>query len=1069
MIKLFTKSLFFAVAMLLFSNIISAQDIDFEVRQYNDAINTCANRDISLKVNAFIPNTDTIIEDPTYTYKWYYSSTLRMANPSEWTALSEDFSPDANYLELLNVQDIIEARHEGYYFCVLKYGLGSTRYSNIAKVVVEGAAPTIGSVTAPGSICEGSLFEFRANDVQGAINSWWTRNGEFCGRLDVYADSAELELEGSYIYYAYNGCGETTYGPFTIDIVELPRIIIQPRPAALCSGDELGFHVVASGEDLQYQWYYNNAAYEATNETATTADLIIENAQHDPDFYSNTFNVQVSNSCATLTSLNVGTIVSEEPNIVGHPESQIQCSTTEVTLSANATVNYPSDTLAFTWYHNGEPVYEYSTDVITFAMDSAHIGTWQCAFTNGCGTVFGNEAVLSVIEPPVIENHPENVAVCEGEQFQLSVKAAGTGSFTYAWFNDNGEGLAYTDVTIAGIDNDSTDIMTAGAASEAHEHYYYCNVSNECATVISDTAFVFVNQRVSIYPNNLPNLSLCTGSDTVVSIADRIYEGSTLLQEDEFENITFAWYKVGTTDTLSRTPELHFTNVNDDVAGNYVCSVINPCGEELTTAFTITTIQAPEITVQPQDLDVCTGQQLSVSVTAIGDGLRYSWYRNGEMVGSNSSTYTAPAAMSEYGGEYYCQIRSEHGCAEVLSEVAIVTVGTNPVITAQPTPALQIKCEDESYDLTMAATGDGIHFQWYNNGQPLAGQTTNSLHIENVTTSNDGGFYCIVSNGCDEVRSDIVTLEVNAAPELSLGPDLNPCRGETITLGDPDERYDRYVWNNGTWGYTPTINIITGGTYILEVSDSAHGNCLAHDTIIVNFHDIFEIEFDSTPIVTCGEITLNAGDGAAQYLWSTMETTSSVHVVQSGNYMVTVDGTGHGCTSSMAVNVTIGEEIVINLGPDLVVREDTIIELSVPAVFEAYRWNTGATTPSILVDGNEEGIGQHTFWLEVTNSGCYAKDTIVVSFVENIFVEQHEMPQLSLYPNPATNSVNIVSANGEMNSIQLYDITGRLLVNQKVNSELETLNVEKFSEGTYVVRVIYADERASISKLVIEK
>jgi len=191
--------------------------------------------------------------------------------------------------------------------------------------------------------------------------------------------------------------------------------------------------------------------------------------------------------------------------------------------------------------------------------------------------------------------------------------------------------------------------------------------------------------------------------------------------------------------------------------------------------------------------------------------------------------------------------------------------------------------------------------------------------------------------------------------------------------------------------------------------------------------------------------------------------------------MVTVDGDGYGCTTSAAVNVTIGDELVINLGNDITISKDSVVEIGVSAVYDSYLWNTGFTGPKLTVDGEEYGVGNHTFWLRVWKGECQASDTIVINFIENgsgqegEYVDEENMPALNIYPNPASDYVNIVSENGEISVVQVYDMTGRLIVDRNVNEESLVLNVAAMVDTTYFVRVIYTDGKASVRKLIINR
>ena len=972
MIFKFIKTLM--VAVLLFTAIFAiAGPNDLVISTNGREANLCVGGSYNMQV--LVIDTSSVNPINSFSYQWFYSATPRLTSTDGWTEID---GATSDVLQLQNVYATASVGNAGYYYCkiFLDQFPTSLRKSEIIHVDVVSSVPTVADVSVPDNVCEGTTIDMQAIEVVGQKYKAWY----FGNEIVSYGNSYHIELalpeySGEYKFVAANACGEVVRGPYQISVTELPRIVTQPRSAALCGGDDLTFRVVATGTDLQYQWYYNNAPYPSENASTTTSSLVIENANPDPEFYSNTFNVQVSNSCATVTSRSVGSIVSEVPIIVGQPEHQIVCEGTEINVYADATTNYPIDTITYQWYLNGRPIEGGNTNVLTFAMDSAHMGEYYCEFTNGCGTVTSNAAYMMVKMPPTVETQPYDVYVCEGDQTQLYANITGASPISYIWFYSIDEANDFTTITTPNTTGAHTNNLIVNSAYEGNKGYYYCFATNECGSVRTDTISMMVNQYIQIYPE-MPSIFLaCSGVDTIISIAGRIYQGTDLLDEYEIEEqgITFAWHKQGEMEIISTEPELSFVNLSEDDEGYYVCDITNTCGQEQIGPILVNVFSSPVITIQPQDIEVCVGLPFTISLVAEGDNLSYSWYRNGEYLGygvvdNQGSTYTAPAALPQYGGTYNCVVRSTIGCGVQYSDTVTVTVGTNPVITHQPTPAIKSLCEGAVYDLTMNAEGEGIHFQWYNEGVALAGQTSENLHINHVTRGNNGSFYCLVSNACTTVQSEFATLTVNAAPDMTLGPDIHACRGQSVVLAPQgQDEYGHYSWNYGTYGYQPTLTVSLNGTYILEVSDSEHGNCVARDTVRVTFHDYFDIAFDTTPIVTCGEFTLDAGAGATEYMWSTTETTSSIIAGTNGYYMVTVDGDGYGCTTSAGVNITIGGEITINLGDDITTSINSTVELSVPSVFETYIWNTGYTGPRLTVNGSDFGIGHHTFWVRVTS------------------------------------------------------------------------------------------------------
>lgn len=75
--------------------------------------------------------------------------------------------------------------------------------------------------------------------------------------------------------------------------------------------------------------------------------------------------------------------------------------------------------------------------------------------------------------------------------------------------------------------------------------------------------------------------------------------------------------------------------------------------------------------------------------------------------------------------------------------------------------------------------------------------------------------------------------------------------------------------------------------------------------------------------------------------------------------------------------------------------------------------------------------------------------------------------KFNLYPNPATNVVNITNAeNMLVNQVTVYDITGKQLNVQKFNNQTEIkLNVENLASGTYMLH-LQTNEGLAVKKLV---
>lgn len=172
-----------------------------------------------------------------------------------------------------------------------------------------------------------------------------------------------------------------------------------------------------------------------------------------------------------------------------------------------------------------------------------------------------------------------------------------------------------------------------------------------------------------------------------------------------------------------------------------------------------------------------------------------------------------------------------------------------------------------------------------------------------------------------------------------------------------DEAYNLEVWSMDmtTWRYarTPCAGTVTETIHFIEPP-------------------VVELISDSVCIGTT--VTLDAGEGAEYYVWSTGESTQTIDVVESGTYSVTYYANAT-CYVSDSATVVVSPLPAIHLGPDGVACEGTMLDAENPG--SEYTWNTGATTQTLFV--SESG----TYSVTVDNpvTGCSNADTISMTII----------------------------------------------------------------------------------------
>jgi len=92
------------------------------------------------------------------------------------------------------------------------------------------------------------------------------------------------------------------------------------------------------------------------------------------------------------------------------------------------------------------------------------------------------------------------------------------------------------------------------------------------------------------------------------------------------------------------------------------------------------------------------------------------------------------------------------------------------------------------------------------------------------------------------------------------------------------------------------------------------------------------------------------------------------------------------------------------------------------------------------------------------------RDSDGLELVKNITAEFSD--KVKIYPNPATDLVNIVFASGSLENLELkiYDVSGRSLISQKFESSINgrySLNVASLQSGMYVVEILQGRYKAT--------
>ena len=142
---------------------------------------------------------------------------------------------------------------------------------------------------------------------------------------------------------------------------------------------------------------------------------------------------------------------------------------------------------------------------------------------------------------------------------------------------------------------------------------------------------------------------------------------------------------------------------------------------------------------------------------------------------------------------------------------------------------------------------------------------------------------------------------------------------------------------------------------------------------------------------------------------------------------------------------------------------------------DLYRNSTGSAYPysigniaSLTGHNSPNSATYHYFFYNIKmKENCisnFAEATAV--FMLPSLVEDVIMNKFLIYPNPATNLINI-STNESINHINIYDVRGSLIFSQSYQQKNTSIDVSNFAKGVYAIKVLNM-KNLSVQQLIIK-
>ncbi len=381
----------------------------------------------------------------------------------------------------------------------------SQDFNNLAKI-------SIGNIVCGGLNFKGSMDEIRIWNIartaieindkknctllgnEAGLLAYYPMSSQDCGACSagtsIFLDKTANAYHGLIQNGAYNSLS-------TANIIDCPNcangaiaITTNPASQSVSAGETATFTVVASGNNLAYQWYYSS------NDGSTFAE--IDGATE------NTYSFNVAST--TQNGWQFKCFISNGCDLKSTPPATLNSPCLTQVLSAITGPAAPCIDNYFTYFVTPNPnivSWSWTTPAnwsvtnfgnMIFVKPTANSGTISVMGTDACGII--SAAQTFAVEPIVvaITTQPASQTVNQDAAVECSVGVSNNGgTTTYLWQESSDGGASYSN--ISGATTATYAIPSAALSLDGRK--FRCIVSNNCLIDTSEVAILKVNCTTS--------------------------------------------------------------------------------------------------------------------------------------------------------------------------------------------------------------------------------------------------------------------------------------------------------------------------------------------------------------------------------------------------------------------------------------------------------------------------------------------------------------------------------------------------------------------------------------------
>ncbi len=636
-------------------------------------------------------------------------------------------------------------------------------------------------------------------------------------------------------------------------------------------------------------------------------------------------------------------------------------------------------------------------------------------------------------------------------------------------------GITWNDV-VASTENNGSYIWTVPNTASTNCIVRISETEGSTSDV-SNTRFT-ISCNSPVLPGTITgNTTVCPGSSQSYSIAS--VSGAT----------SYAW-------TLPQGWTGSSTNESINVTagasgGDITVSAINSCGTGPARSLGITVSPAPP---DPGSITgsttVCQGSSQSYSISPVTGATSYTWtLPSGWSGSSNSASITATAGSA--GGTI--SVTANNSCGSSTPRTLTVSVTallTQPGSIAGSTTV----CQGSSQSYSISPVTGATSYTWT---LPSGWSGSSNSASITATAGSAGGTISVTANnscGSSTPRTLAVSVTALLTQPGSITGSTTVCQGSSQSYSiSPVTGATSYTWTlpSGWSGSSNSASITaTAGSAGGTISVTANNSCGASTprTLTVSVTALLTQPGSITGSTTVCQgssqsYSISPVTGATSYTWTLPSGWSG----SSNSASITATAGSAGGTISVTASNSCGTStertlnIIIALKPTVStailggatistaesggnVTSDGGADITERGVC----WSIDAN-PTIDDSKSSDGISTGSFTSTITDltygvtyhirafaTNCsgtgYGMD--ILYFHSTTGFNDIQSEEISIYPNPLSDILNIEYKNDNYKTINIISSQGVLLKKEKVNSPVQQLDFSKYEYGLYIIEFV---------------